>query len=227
MEVLSKQVYLKQFHVFNPQPKNVIAPLFLNHDFFDAHDKLQIKYEMLRHIDNGALSSKETALQFGYSRTALYQIREQFSREGLAGLLPHRTGPHQAKKLTAQVIEFIQQKRCKEHCPWKTIATMLYHTFGYSLHIRTMQQAIAQQEKKHSHSRSNTNMDSNDKQLRTTARIGYPKHDQSIFFEISLRFLPCWYGCLASGFISTNETTRINQFKYYRSSHDRNGSQYD
>ncbi|MGF6813139.1 transcriptional regulator of acetoin/glycerol metabolism [Paraburkholderia sp. Clong3] len=89
----------------NPRPDAVTHPLFRDGDFFDPHDLLQVKYEMLRavHIDKWTIS--EAARAFGFSRPSFYQAQAAFEDAGLGGLIPHKTGPRSGHKLTPAVME--------------------------------------------------------------------------------------------------------------------------
>jgi hypothetical protein len=52
---------LRQQGVLNPHPQAVTDSLFQTGDFFDAHDLLQVKYEMFRRVD----VDKADAFSFG------------------------------------------------------------------------------------------------------------------------------------------------------------------
>ncbi len=54
-------------------------------DFFDVHDHLQVRYEMLRsHILDGK-SVVDVCKRFGISRQAFYLLQEKFIEQGSAG----------------------------------------------------------------------------------------------------------------------------------------------
>jgi hypothetical protein len=48
---LAKTQALRQQGVLNPRPDAVTDPLFQSGDFFDPQDMVQVKYEMLRHVE--------------------------------------------------------------------------------------------------------------------------------------------------------------------------------
>lgn len=79
--------------MLNPNPQQVRAPWFQSGGFFDPHDLIQTKYEMLRHVQVGGASKVEAANLFGMSRPTFYQAEAAFAHEGLAGLLPKQRGP--------------------------------------------------------------------------------------------------------------------------------------
>jgi hypothetical protein len=68
----------------------VLAPLFHINPFFDAHDLVQVKYEMLRAVEHDGVCVRQAVRMFGFSRTAWYQIKPQYDLAGLPGLLPRR-----------------------------------------------------------------------------------------------------------------------------------------
>jgi hypothetical protein len=84
---------LRASGTLNPRPERVADPLFHSQAFFDAHDLVQVKYEMLRRVACEHASVKTAAADFGFSRMAWYQGQARYERAGLAGLLPRQRGP--------------------------------------------------------------------------------------------------------------------------------------
>ena len=89
----SKRERLRELGGLNPHPERIRAPWFRSGDFFDPHDLIQAKYEMLRHVQVDGASKAEAAALFGMSRPTFYQAEAAFASEGLAGLLPRQRGP--------------------------------------------------------------------------------------------------------------------------------------
>lgn len=142
-DALSKQGTL------NPCPQEVTAPLFQGSEFFDPHDLLQVKYEMLRHVTKGAGSVTETAAAFGFSRVAFYQIRRRYDRYGLAGLLPKPRGPRRAHKLTAEVMDYIKEVQDqRKHITTKDLCEKVQSHFSITVHPRSIERALARRQKK-------------------------------------------------------------------------------
>ena len=110
----AKQRALQEQGTLNPRPQRVQDPLFRDSEFFDPRDLVQVKYEMLRRVRVDAQSVAAAARAYGFSRVAFYQILAAFEREGLPWLVPKRRGPKQAHKLTAPVLEFIDQQRAED-----------------------------------------------------------------------------------------------------------------
>lgn len=57
----SKRQFLRQHGTLNPRPQDVTHELFRHSDFFDPHDLVQVKYEMLRH---SRVSKQQRALGY-------------------------------------------------------------------------------------------------------------------------------------------------------------------
>ena len=145
----AKMNTLRQQGVLNPHPETVTDPLFQTGGFFDPQDLLQVKYEMLRRVEIDKAPITEAAAVFGLSRPAFYQAQHAVARQGLAGLIPRKRGPHGAHKLTPAVLEFVLQQRAAS--PSLTIAeliTKIQQQFGVAVHRRTIERHLARQEKK-------------------------------------------------------------------------------
>lgn len=140
---------LRQHGVLNPRPDAVTDPLFQTRDFFDPLDLLQVKYEMLRHVDVDKASVTESTAAFGLSRPVFYQAQHALAQQGLAGLIPRKRGPHGAHKLTPAVLDFVLQQRAAS--PSLTIVQLIasiQQQFGVAVHRRTLERHLARREKK-------------------------------------------------------------------------------
>jgi transposase len=141
---------LRQQGVLNPHPETVTDPLFQTGEFFDPHDLLQVKYEMLRHVEIDKAPVTEATAAFRLSRPVFYQAQQAVAQQGLAGLIPRKRGPHGAHNLTPAVLEFVLQQRAAS--PSLTIAELIariQQQFGVAVHRRTIERHLARQEKKH------------------------------------------------------------------------------
>src|SRR5262245_41407657 len=76
---------LKTQGALHPRPQDVTDPLFRESTFFDAHDIVQVKYEMLRRVRLDARRVSDAAADFGFSRPSFYAARAAFQRGGLPG----------------------------------------------------------------------------------------------------------------------------------------------
>ena len=103
-----KRRILQQQGNLHRRPQAVTDPLFLQHPFFDPHDLVQVKYEMLRRAQSEGHSVTQAAAAFGFSRPSFYQALAAFEHGGLGGLIAHKRGPKAAHKLTAEVVQFVR-----------------------------------------------------------------------------------------------------------------------
>lgn len=145
----AKMQTLRQQGVLHPHPEAVTEPLFQAGDFFDPHDLLQVKYEMLRRVEVDKAPVTEAAAAFGLSRPAFYQAQQAVAQQGLTGLIPRKRGPHGAHKLTPAVLDFVLQQRAA--APSLTMAeliTRIRQQFGVVVHRRTLERHLVRQEKK-------------------------------------------------------------------------------
>lgn len=145
---------LKAQGALHPHADKVTDPLFHESVFFDPHDVVQVKYEMLRRVRDESASVSDTAPAFGFSRPAFYQARDAFQRDGLPGLLPRKRGPRGPHKLTEDVLQALASQRRRDGSTPSTseLAAHLDTAFGISAHPRSIERSLARyrarQEKK-------------------------------------------------------------------------------
>jgi transposase len=140
---------LQQQGTLNPRPKAVRDQLFLQDEFFDARDLVQVKYEMLRRVRTEGKSVTEAATDFGFSRPSFYQTQLAFEQDGLVGLVPHKRGPKQAHKLTDEVLTFIGEVRQKESSiVLADLVKRIQERFGIKVHPRSVERSLLRHQKK-------------------------------------------------------------------------------
>ena len=133
----------------NRRADQVTDPLFGAHEFFDARDVVQVKYEMLRRVEIDAQPIAPTAAAFRLSRPSFYQAQRAFQQRGLAGLLPKKRGPHGGHKLTAEIVTFLQEARIRDASVRPVdLAQHVANRFGLIVHPRSIERALERQEKK-------------------------------------------------------------------------------
>jgi len=138
----------------HPRPQAVTDPLFRDSVFFDPNDLVQIKYEMLRSVEQDGRAVVEVAKACGLSRPVYYVARELFSREGLPGLLPRKRGPKRPHKLTEEALQVLAQAvREANRIPGGAeLAAILVERCGICAHPRSIRRRLLpylqQQEKK-------------------------------------------------------------------------------
>lgn len=150
----TKRDRLHRLGVLNPRPEAVHAPWFHGSSFFDPHDLVQVKYEMLRHVHQDGINKAQAAALFGLSRPTYYQAEAAFARDGIAGLLPRARGPKAAHKLTDEVMQLIEQhQRPGAPLQARSLATMVQSTLGVSVHPRSIERAMAPKKNDEPHTR--------------------------------------------------------------------------
>ena len=143
-----KQDALRQHATLNPRPAGVTHALFATSEFFDPHDLLQVKYEMLRlvHLDKRPIS--EAAKACGFSRPSFYQAQAAFEQGGLAGLIPHKPGPHGGHKLTPAVLQFVTEARTTDPgVRAERLAQWVRQRFGVKVHPRSIDRQLSRKKK--------------------------------------------------------------------------------
>ena len=140
---------LQRHGCLNPHPERVQDPRFVAADFFDPRDLVQVKYEMVRRVSVEHESVSRSAATFGFSRPTFYQARTLLESGGLAALVPKKPGPRRAHKLSAEVVDFLQQEREQDATLDATeLARRVKKRFGRQVHARSVERALARQKKK-------------------------------------------------------------------------------
>lgn len=140
---------LRQHIALNPRPEGVKDELFAEYEFFDSHDTVQVKYEMLRRVQKDGWSVSQAAKIFGFSRNAFYQARIAFQKAGIVGLFRERPGPRHAHKLSEDVMDYV--KKClEENSLLSTLELrhLIKEKFGISVHRRSIERALKHHQKK-------------------------------------------------------------------------------
>jgi transposase len=144
-----KTVALRQQGCLNPHPQRVTAELFQTREFFDPRDLVQVKYEMLRRVGTERLPVNQSADAFGFSRPSFYQAQASFQQGGLPALMPHKRGPKQAHKLTAEVLAFIRETRQEDpSLRLAALTSRIQDRYGITVHPRSIERALARSQKK-------------------------------------------------------------------------------
>ena len=140
---------LREHGALHPHPERVRDPHFLTDEFWDPRDLVQVKYEMLRLVRVDEQSVTEACASFGLSRPAFYKSRQALEKEGLPGLVPKKRGPRGAHKLTAEVMELVEQALAEDRSLGaEALARLLRDRVGLRVHPRSIQRALEPREKK-------------------------------------------------------------------------------
>lgn len=139
----AKQAVLRQHATLNPRPDAVRHALFQANEFFDPHDLLQVKYEMLRLVNVDRRSVSDAAKSCGFSRPSFYQAQSAFQQSGLAGLIAHKPGPHGGHKLTPEVLQFVSEARTADPgVRAEQLAQWVGQRFGVQVHPRSIERQL-------------------------------------------------------------------------------------
>jgi transposase len=134
---------LRSSGALNHHPEKVRHPLFCEHDFFDPHDMVQVKYETVRAIEFDSRPIAQAALDFGLSRPTIYEARTNLRQAGLEGLVPQKRGPKRPRKLTPEVRRYLEELVDSEpDLKAAALVQRIRTRFGIVLHPRTVEKAV-------------------------------------------------------------------------------------
>lgn len=139
---------LARTHTQNPHPEKVQDELFKSNEFFDPRDLMQVKYEMLRRVEEDGWSISRASSTFGFSRPSFYEAKSDFEHAGLSGFIPQRRGPKAAHKLSGEVVQFIENIRLQEKITTSELIGRIKERFGIDVHRRTVERAMNKAKKK-------------------------------------------------------------------------------
>ena len=112
-------------------------------EVLDPHDMVQLKYETVRAVEVDGHAIAQVALDFGLSRPTIYGAQEKLRQAGVEGLLPQKRGPKKPRKLTPEVLRYLEELVSSE--PDLQAAVMVQRVrrrFGVVLHPRTVEKAV-------------------------------------------------------------------------------------
>jgi transposase len=140
---------LRELGCLHPHPEKVTDEAFLASEFFDRRDLVQVKYEMLRRVRVDGQSVSQSAAGFGLSRPSYYQAQAAYEEGGLPALLPKKPGPRRAHKLSEEVVTALREALADQpQLGPRALVELAEERFGISVHRRSIERALARQEKK-------------------------------------------------------------------------------
>jgi transposase len=140
---------LREQGCLHPHPEKVTDEAFVASAFFDRRDLLQVKYEMLRRVRVDGQSVSQSAAGFGLSRPSYYQAQAAYEAGGLPALLPKKPGPRRAHKLSEEVVTALREALADQpQLGPRELVELAEERFGISVHRRSIERALARQEKK-------------------------------------------------------------------------------
>lgn len=142
-----KRVVLRHSHTLHPHADQVRDPLFTSGSaFFDSHDLVQVKYELLRRVRVEGDSVSHATSLFALSRPTFYAAQAAWEQAGIVGLLPEPTGPRHAHKLTADIIALLVP--LANTMSSAELAVWLHEQQHLTVHPRSIERALARSAKK-------------------------------------------------------------------------------
>ena len=144
MASAEKRKALRAQGTLNPEPSGVVAEPFRTHPgFFDAEDKLQVRYELLRAPAQGDMTVAEACRAFGVSRQTFYTLRRAFEARGVAGLTEAKRGRKGPLKASVEVVEFVRAAKASDStASGAELARRVEERFGIGLHRRTVERLL-------------------------------------------------------------------------------------
>lgn len=139
-----KTEHLRSRGLLHPHPEKVKDELFHSGPFFDPHDLLQVRYEMLRRRRVEKLSIPKVAERFGVSRPTFYHAEAAYVAHGLIGLVPLKRGPKGPRRCTPEMVSYAQNRLRETPRPsWEDLLQDVSEKFGATLHRRTLERGLA------------------------------------------------------------------------------------
>lgn len=144
----SKTDALRQSSTLNPHPDEVADEIFEASNFFDARDLVQVKYEMVRRVEQDGWSIARAARCFGFSRPSFYRAQSAIKDMGLWGLVPHRRGPRGAHKLTDEVMTYVTEHLAVHpETHMNDLVRLVGERFSIQVHRRSLERHLRDRKK--------------------------------------------------------------------------------
>lgn len=145
----AKRQQLRERGCLHPHPSLVTHELFVQQEFFDPSDLVQVKYEMLRSVRAEGQRVQNAARTFGLSRPTFYQAQTAFEGSGLLGLLPAKKGPRRSHKLSEEVMNFVTKELAVDtSLEASELARRICERFDITVHPRSIRRALARHKQK-------------------------------------------------------------------------------
>jgi len=109
MVPMEKKEILIKNGTFNKNHEKVKREGFIEGGFYDPMDIVQVRYEMIKDVDNSGKTIEQISSEYGYSRASYYHIKDNFDKGGMTALIPEKTGPKEARKLTSDLQDYIKE----------------------------------------------------------------------------------------------------------------------
>ena len=104
---MDKEAFLKANHTFNFRNDKVIASRFIESDLYASRDLLQVRYELVRSIEEGDIALDEVPDKYGVSSVTAKRYVRSFKEGGMIALVPEQKGPKGPSSLDDEALRFI------------------------------------------------------------------------------------------------------------------------
>ncbi|MEV0938168.1 helix-turn-helix domain-containing protein [Streptomyces phaeochromogenes] len=139
-----KEAALRATRTLNPRPEAVIDAAFTASPFCDPRDLVQVKYEMVRRVRVDKVPAARAVREFGFSRQVYYDASAALDAGGPAALVPGKPGPKGPRKLTDEVMEYVETRlAASPSLRSKDLADAVADEYGLSVHPRSIERALA------------------------------------------------------------------------------------
>ncbi|MGW4995611.1 helix-turn-helix domain containing protein [Streptomyces mirabilis] len=139
-----KEAALRATRTLNPRPEAVIDAAFTASPFCDPRDLVQVKYEMVRRVRVDKVPAARAVRAFGFSRQVYYDAAAALDAGGPAALVPGKPGPKGPRKLTDEVMEYVETRLAASPSQRsKDLADAIADVYGLSVHPRSIERALA------------------------------------------------------------------------------------
>ena len=107
MQMEKKDILIKN-GTYNKNHSKVKNERFREGGFYDPMDIVQVRYEMIKDAEDRGGAIGQATGEYGYSRASYYNIKDDFEKGGMTGLVPDKRGPKTPRKLTGDLQDFIK-----------------------------------------------------------------------------------------------------------------------
>ncbi|MGW1616724.1 helix-turn-helix domain containing protein [Streptomyces sp. NPDC002285] len=142
-----KEEALRATRTLNPRPEAVVDAVFTASEFCDPRDLVQVKYEMVRRVRVDKVPAARAARDFGFSRQVYYDAVAALDAGGPAALVPGKPGPKGPRKLTDEVMEYVEKRLAAQpSLRSRDLADAVAQKYALSVHPRSIERALARRE---------------------------------------------------------------------------------
>jgi transposase len=140
----AKRAFLEAAGALHPHPDRVRAQPFRQHRFFDALDKVQVKYEMVRAHVGDDEPVAHVAHGYGVTRETVYAATRRLAARGVLGLADQKRGRKGPLKVTpAMRVFIIEARRTEAALTTQALAERVATEFGVVVHKKTVERVLA------------------------------------------------------------------------------------